>query len=207
MDRDTDLLANQQRSASRPYVIADLQVSVVQNDRPAIWRIQNKGSYAVHDLRLRFLNFKKYVGFGWMTNSTNPATIATSLDPGKSLDQDLRVIVPMFQTKIDGLVPQEGAEFTIVELEFQRDFDDKHYLYLEPFWIASSNGNPEPASRWDQGSGPSSKYCTTSSYALELTFGFYRRNPLPFPVELYNYHYLLENPAMKCLESSTTMHP
>ena len=38
-------------------------------------------------------------------------------------------------------------------------------------------------------------------YAVELAYEFYKRNPLPYPVELYNYHYLLGGPGPSCLET------
>ena len=38
-------------------------------------------------------------------------------------------------------------------------------------------------------------------YAVELAYEFHKRNPLPYPVELYNYHYLLGGPGPSCLET------
>jgi hypothetical protein len=39
------------------------------------------------------------------------------------------------------------------------------------------------------------------AYAVELAYEFYKRNPLPYPIEPYNYHYLLGVPTATCLST------
>jgi hypothetical protein len=208
MRSDAVLLETQQRLATRPYVVTQvLDWGPVTADKPTRWRIENKGPYPVRDLRLRFLDFEKFMNLGWRTISTNDTLMLSVLEPGHTYDQNLQVIASMVKGTSGELMPVEGAHFVVIELTFEREVDDKHYLYLEPLWIPDSKTGPQPVRQWFTSGGPLRKFCSMGAYAMELAYEFYRRNPLPYPVELYNYHYLLEPPTTKCLESSQLMHP
>jgi hypothetical protein len=208
MRRDDSILETQQRLATRPYVETRvLDWGPVKTDKPTRWRIENKGPYAIRDLSLRFLDFEKFVNFGWRTIASNDALMLPILEPGKTYDQNLQAAASMVKGTSGDLVPVEGAHFLVIELTFEREVDDQHYLYLEPLWIPDDKTGPQPADQWFGSNGPWNKACSIDAYAMELAYEFYRRNPLRYPVELYNYHYLLGSPSKVCLESSQTMRP
>jgi hypothetical protein len=115
----------------------------------------------------------------------------------------------MAKYDIQGETPVSGADFYVTEIRFQREIDDKVYLYLQPTWLSDTAPKvwiirPELSAI----SAPLEKACTPEADAMELLYEFYRRNPLPNPVEMYNFHYLLGNdPGTQCLYSTITMHP
>src|SRR6266850_2683977 len=132
MRGEAALLDTQQRLATRPYIATQvLDWGPVKPDRPTRWRIENKGTYPIRDLRLRFLEFEKFANFGWRTIPTNDTPMVPVLEPGGAYDQNLQVTAAMVRGKSDALVPVEGTHFLVIELIFSREIDDKHFLYLE----------------------------------------------------------------------------
>jgi hypothetical protein len=56
--------------------------------------------------------------------------------------------------------------------------------------------------------GPLKSACGLEAFAIELMFLYYKHDPLPYPAELYNFHYLLGNdPGTECLNSFKAMKP
>ena len=101
---------------------------------------------------------------------------------------------------VSGWTPEPNGDFIVAALEFDRDGDSKTYIYLVPFVIFGDEFQlirPQITST----SGPLDRACDMDTYAVELSFEFFRRNPLPYPAELYNYHYLFGGPSSTCLTS------
>lgn len=208
MNRDALIQETQQKLATRPYVVTRmLDWGPINQEKPTRWRIENNGAYSIHDLRSRILDFQKFMNFGWRVISTNATVIAPVLTPGGHYDQNLQVLASMIKGTSGDLQPIQGAHLVVIEMTFNREGDDREYLYLQPLWVPDERTGPQPVEQWVGLSGPLDKACSISAYALELTYKFYARNPLPFSVELYNYHYLLGQPATTCLDSSDVMRP
>lgn len=210
MDRQTQVMKQQfhlaevqQELATRPTV--ELIQGDLANKTP--WKFTNDGPYKIKNISLRSLHFKKFSGLGWHDTVSSVGLFNETLVAGKSLDIPFANWLKVQTFDMPGYAPVEGADFVIMEIQFRREIDDKVYLYLQPveligdmIWIVK----PMMASN----SGPLQKSCTPESFSVELMYEFYRRNPMPYPVELYNFHYLLGNdPATNCLKSFRTMQP
>jgi len=95
----------------------------------------------------------------------------------------------------------------IMEIHFQREIDDKEYLLVQPVMLINGDGWIVGPSQSATGS-PLKLACGFEAYAMELMYAYYRRNPLPFPAELCNFHYLLGNdPGTESLNSFRAMKP
>ena len=197
MGREAGITETQQKLASRPNVVTSL-------DR-YIWKIENKGPYSVHDLRVRVLHFKKFINLGWHGQFPGEEWIFGVLEAGKATTVDLSTRFFPYSIKDrsgNDYTPVQFAEFYVAALVFKREVDDKRYLYLQPFWVRSPGDPPEMLiSALTDTAGPVDRACMMDAYAVELTHEFYKRNPLPYPVEPYNYHYLLGIPAATCLQT------
>ena len=193
MAQQADIIETQHKLAARPNVVTSLD--------GYIWKIENKGPYSVRDLRLRVLHFKKFLNLGWHDQISNEKGISDVLEAGQGMTVNLRE--SFFEYSITGYTPVRFAEFYVVALVFKREVDDKRYLYLQPFQVSMGPGEPpkEITSDLTSTAGPVDKACMMDAYAVELAYEFYKRNPLPYPVEPYNYHYLLGVPTTTCLQT------
>lgn len=204
--REAEIAETQQELATRPWVATSVEYHGPHDaSRDALWRIQNEGRYPIRDLRFRVLHFQKYVAFGWQDSISSEGKISDVLAPGHSASLNLKGYFFPYAIKDRAghnynLV--RGSEFYVVSLTFAREVDNKRYLYLDPFHVLWP-GAPPTELRPDltASSGPVATDCTMEAYAIELAYEFYKRNPLPYPVEPYNYHYLLGGPRRSCLET------
>lgn len=205
MGKDASIAETQQELATRPnIVISQLNPSEGVPAQIPGWTIQNEGQYPVRDLRIRLLHFKKFVSLGWQANAAGDSPLLTELAAGQSHPLDLKSMTDLAkQYDIKGFKPEQFADFIVVAIQFRRDIDDKRYLYLVPFQILE--GLPKMIRpEFTSISGPLKTSCTMDAYAIELTFEFFRRNPIPYPVEPYNYHYLFGEPSSTCLQSGSS---
>ena len=204
MERDASIAETQQRLATRP-IIEVRQVNPLEGVPSQVpgWVIQNNGSYLVRNLTVRLFHFKKFVGLGWHANATGEVPLMSELGAGQSHPLDLKAPTDFAkQYDIAGYRPEPFADFVVVTISFRRDIDDKRYLYLIPFEVIGDVPRmirPEFTSM----SGPLRRSCTMDAYAIELMSEFFQRNPIPYPAELYNYHYLLGQPSSTCLQSGS----
>jgi hypothetical protein len=169
------------------------------------WVIRNERPYGVRDLRMRVLHFKKFEGLGWHNSISSERQLLDTLTPGNSTTVDLQnwLLPYSIKDKSGKDIPAVlGADLHVIALSFQRELDDKRYLYLEPFVTWPGYHTPKEV-RTDLAAmgGPAALSCTMDAYAVELSYEFFRRNPLPYPVEPYNYHYLVGEPTATCLQS------
>lgn len=206
MDKQTKIAERQQELASRPNIVTSVEYRGPHNpSRDTLWRIENRGPYSVRDLRLTVHYFKKFVNLGWQDSSSGGGRIADVLEAGRSISVNLKGYFFPYTAKDragQDYVVVPGSEFYVIAFTFQRTVDDKRYLYLDPFqvlWLGAPPTELRPEST--ASSGPVDKSCSMDAYAIELAFEFYKRNPLPYPVELYNYHYLLGPPDLVCLQT------
>jgi hypothetical protein len=199
--RQSEIAETQQKLASRPNLVT--QFSESNGDR--VLRIENVGSYSVRDLRFRILHFKKFVQLGWHDSISGEASFLDVLKPGNATTVDLKssFFPYSIKDKFGNDYPSvPGGEFYVVALVFGREIDDKRYLFLQPLHVLWPG---EPPMEWRPDrtamSGPVAKNCTVDAYAVELAYEYYKRNPLPYPAEAYNYHYLVGEPKATCLQS------
>lgn len=198
IDQQTEITAAQHKLAARPNVVTSLD--------GYIWKIENKGPYPVRDLRLRVLLFKKFVSLGWQDSITGEVPISDVLAGGQTTTVDLNNRFFTYSIKDrtgNDYASVRFAEFHVVALVFKREVDDKRYLLLQPFQVSMLPGEPPKEIKPDITStaGPVDRACMMDTYAVELTYEFFKRNPFPYPVEPYNYHYLLGMPATTCLQT------
>jgi hypothetical protein len=206
MRRDSEIAEMQHELATRPNIVTSVEYrGPYDTGRDVLWRIENKGPYSVRDLRFTVLHFKKFVSLGWQDSIGGGDLICDVLQPGQSRTVNLKGhLVPYTITDRAGHAYSSvlASEFYVVSLTFAREVDSKRYLYLDPFHVISAGSPPtELRPGLEASSGPVAKDCTMEAYAVELAYEFYKRNPLPYPVELYNYHYLLGGPGVSCLET------
>jgi hypothetical protein len=104
------------------------------------------------------------------------------------------------QMDISGLTPVPFADFFVAAIEFARGIDNKRYLYLAPLMLYPNESKPRLLRPMITSmSGPLEKACGPDTIAIELTFEYFKRNPLPTPTELYNYQYVVGQPESLCL--------
>jgi len=204
MAEDAAISTIQQKLATRPQ-IAVAQFGSAQGNAPRSleWKIRNSGPYGVNDVTIKFLHFRKFVRLGYHVVATNDELILQELKAGEISPLNISATMNVLkQFDIAGYAPVQFADFVVIALEFNRDVDGKRYLYLIPFMPSIEGDRFEMIRPQDTSSaGPLNKACQFDTYAVELAFEYFRRNPLPYPVELYNYHYLLGTPGTTCLES------
>jgi hypothetical protein len=204
MERDASIAETQQKLATRLFILVRhlKPMEGIPSELPG-WVIENKGRYLVRNLTLKLFHFKKFVGLGWHSSVGGESALMPELKSGESHLLDLKAPTEFAkQYDIVGYTPVRFADFVVVAITFQRDVDDKRYLYLVPFEVWDNVPRmirPELTSV----AGPLGKSCTMDAYAVELMFELLRRNPIPYPVELYNYHYLFGEPSSTCLQSGS----
>jgi hypothetical protein len=207
MRRESEIAETQRELASRPNILTSFgERGLSGPDRKDLpWKIENKGPYAIRELRLRVLHFMKFVDLGWQDSVSGEGEVANVLNAGQATTVNLGRFFSPYSIKGKGgkdYAVVQGSEFYVFSLLFEREIDDKRYLYLQPFHVLWPGADPEPL-RLDltASAGPLAKSCMMDAYAVELTYEFYKRNPLPYPVEPYNYHYLLGMPIATCLQT------
>jgi len=201
--RETGVAETQQKPTSRPNVATN--VEHLDAGKSILWKITNEGPYSVRDLRVRVLHFKKFIGLGWQDSISSELKISDVLEAGHVTSVNLSSFFLPYSIKDRAnkdYASVLGSEFYVVSLLFEREVDDKRYLYLQPFEVLFPEEGPKEL-RLDlsASSGPVATHCMMDAYAVELTYEFYKRNPLPYPVEPYNYHYLLGMPTATCLQT------
>ncbi|MFZ0820231.1 MAG: hypothetical protein WAM91_09185 [Candidatus Acidiferrales bacterium] len=185
MERDASITETAQKLVTRPDIIVG-QIDPLEGipSKTPGWKIENRGPYSIHDLKMRLLHFKKFVNHGWDVVATPEVPVMAELKANQISTLDLRGWTDgMKHYDIAGLSPVDGAEFVIVALQFSRDVDEKGYLYLIPF-MDSIGGDGFEMIRPQSTStaGPLASACDLDTYAVELAFEYYRRNPSPYPV-------------------------
>jgi hypothetical protein len=206
MSREGKIAEAQKELAARPNIEASVDgPKAAHSSESVLWNIKNDGPYAIRHLRLRVLHFKKYVGLSWQDTISGESEVAPVLEAGGGTTVNLTSDFSPYtiNDKENREYPTvQGAEFYVISLIFERAIDDKRYMYLQAFQ-ALFPGEPPHELRLDltSVSGPVATTCTMDAYAVELTYEFFKRNPRPYPVEPYNYHYLLGQPISICLET------
>ena len=200
LKKQTEITEVQQQLASRPYIVTSMDSSGMA------WKIENRGPYNIRDVQLRVLSFKKFTRLGWRDSISSEAVVSAFLESGQTKTVDLKAFFFPSLSIRDANNNEElsvpGAEFYVISMVFERAVDDKRFLFLKPFERMLAGQTPRELQQdMTASSGPVQKSCTMDAYAIELTYEFYRRNPLPYPVEPYNYHYLLGDPDAVCLRT------
>ncbi len=204
MSRDGKIAETQQELAARPNIETSVEGPKTGDAGKNVeWKIENKGPYSVRNLRFRVLHFKKYVTLGWHDSISGEGEGAPVLAAGQNTTVNLTSDFAPYSIndKQNNEYPTvQGGEFYVISLIFERAIDDKRYMYLLPFQKLFPDQPPKEL-RLDRtfAAGPVATSCMMDAYAVELTYEFYKRNPLPYPVEAYNYHYLLGQPTSICL--------
>jgi hypothetical protein len=204
MDQQFRLAATQQELVTRPTV--ELMLGRGSEDKTP-WRLVNHGPFRIRNVSMRTLHFKKFSNLGWQDSVSSVGLLSEMLNAEGSVEIPFAKWLKRTPYDVAGYTPVEGADFITLEIQSRREIDDKVYLYLQPVQlIGAMTWIIRPAMA--ASSGPLQKPCTPESFSTELMYEFYRRNPMQYPVELYNFHYLLGNdPATNCLKSFRTMHP
>jgi hypothetical protein len=208
--QQSEIINVQQKLATRPS-IEFVGERKIQEGQIILRKLTNTGPYALGTISVRWFHFKKFQAAGWQTSYSSAGVQADRLSPKASVEFPIWN-GPLSHLDVTGDSPVPGADFFITEIQIRREIDDKLYLYLQPIMIANTETDlpflwivdpPRTAT-----SAPMARLCSPEALAFELMFEFYRRNPLPNPVEMYNYHYVLGNdPGTNCLEASQTMKP
>lgn len=206
MSREAGIAETQRQLASRPNIATSVdEHGYSQGGKNLWWKIEDKGPYPVRRLRLRVLHFKKFASLGWHDSISSELETSDKLEAGHETTVNLADFFFPYLIKDKAnheYAAVQGAEFYVISLLFGREIDDKQYLYLQPFQALFPGELPREL-RLDRTatSGPVALDCTMDAYAVELAYEFYKRNPLPYPVEPYNYHYLLGLPTATCLQA------
>jgi len=205
MSREAEIGKMQEQLAARPNIVTSIQHGSSEAGKNLLWKVENKGPYSVRDLRLRVLHFKKFINLGWQDSISSEVEVSGLLEAGHDTTVNLGSYFLPYSIKDRAnkdYTSVQGAEFYVVSLLFERQIDDKRYLYIQSFHMRWPGELPQEL-RLDLTavSGPVATNCTMDAYAVELAYEFYKRNPLPFPVEPYNYHYLLGMPTATCLQT------
>jgi len=168
------------------------------------WKFTNKGPYKIVDILMRNIHFKKFPKSGWQVSSSSTGLMEEVLEAGKSIDIPFAAWLKA-QEKVVMLqdeTPIQGTDIVIMEIHFRKELDEKEFVFVQPVvllenfaWIVT------PAKSTT--AGPLRLSCNYEAYSMELMYEYYRRNPVQFPTEIYNFHYLLGNdPGTNCLASS-----
>jgi hypothetical protein len=199
-----DLADFQQRLATRPNV----ELVTGSGMQVSNWHLTNHGPYKVVDVRQRDLHFRTESS-GWQVSTSSGGLLEPVIGPGKSVEIEFanwlaaeeKFLSP--PTETDGL-----KDFVVIEFQFKRETNDREYLLLQPVVILPRGVSwivrPEASAM----AGDLKTACGPEAFTMELLYMFYRRNPLPYPAELYNFHYLLGNdPGTGCLSAFRGFHP
>lgn len=198
--RQFDLADVQQRSATRPNV--GLLTGGGMQQTP--WTFTNKGPYKIVDISMRNIHFKKFPKSGWQVFSSSTGLMEEVLEAGKSIDIPFAAWLEA-QEKVVMLtdeIPIQGTDIIIMEIHFRKESDEKEYIFVQPVVLLENSSWIVTPSK-STTAGPLKLACNYEAYSMELMYEHYRRNPVQFPTEIYNFHYLLGNdPGTTCLNSS-----
>ncbi len=203
LERQTAVFEDQRNMAVRPTIYTEvLSNDPSSPDRTGPWIIQNRGETPVRNLSIGLLHFKKF-NAGWLVLKSTEAFKRAELAAQDSWTIDLDWLPSMVQNiELEGLVPQEGLEFVILMLQFERSVDGKRYVYVEPFHV--QNGVPRGLAGNTGMSGALANICEPEA---ELVHEYFRRQPSEYPLELYNLNYLLGYSPTGCLGKIKWLNP
>ena len=129
-----------------------------------------------------------------MVFTSTMVSLQSRLVPEENFTLDLGWLRSVVKDKTpEGLVLQEGLEFVVLLLHFEREVDHKQYIYFEPFHVIDG----VPVAFADSAiSGPLSRICSPPD---ELVYEYFKRHPLEMPQEIYNKNYLFGYVPTGCL--------
>lgn len=193
----------QQKLATRPNVVLDTGNKGTEE----FWVLKNLGPYKITNISMRQICFMKYLQTGWEFSASSTGLMETD-----NLDANQSANIPFkkwLAAQSKSLKPDEtpiaGGDFVVMEIQFKREVDDRVYLLLQAVeFIGNIQWVVKPSQT--SAAGPLKSACSPEGYSMELMYQFYRKNPLPYPVEVYNFHYLLGNdPQTTCLDSTKSL--
>ena len=149
---------------------------------------------------MTFLYFAKVTDHGWWVSAPAGGIPRESLAPNESWNIVLQRIAEMLRGMPTSYTIQGGLEFVMILISFEREFDGKAYLYLEPTYVEQGDIYPQRdlSGPVDNITGPLDRLC---SPATELAYEYFRRRPFPKNFEIYNYSYPLGYTPTGCLGS------
>jgi hypothetical protein len=217
MNRQTTIANKQAAIAQQQFILADTQQKLAT--RPNVnlltgggtqqtpWKFTNKGPYKIVDILMRNIHFKKFPKSGWQASSSSTGLMEEVLEAGKSIDIPFAAWLKA-QEKVVMLqdeTPIQGTDIVIMEIHFRKELDEKEYVFVQPVVLLENFTWIVTPAKSTTG-GPLKLSCNYEAYSMELMYEYYRRNPVQFPTEIYNFHYLLGNdPGTGCLASSPRM--
>jgi len=189
MGQQAVFIENQYKMTVRPRIYTEVKNLI------GPWLIKNEGADRIKNLRINVLHFKKYENRGWMASQPLGGTSRKELLSGEIWSVNIDMFGKMFEgTDPKSLSPIEGLEFIVCLLFFERNVDNKQYVYLEPFSVDKA-GKLWWLSNVAM-SGPLAKFCNPP---IELAYELFKRQPFGTNFEIYNYNYLLGYVPTGCL--------
>jgi hypothetical protein len=144
MNKQSTIASNQAAIARQQFALTEMQQKLVTRPNVVLitgsgfqltpWKFVNNGPYKIINVRERDIHFKKFVKQGWQMSGSSISLMEKVLEPGKSIDIPYQAWLKVQQSYLglsdDIEIPQ--TNIAIMELHFQREIDDREYIWVQP---------------------------------------------------------------------------